>query len=198
MQDLVSHINTRKELFERKIKVEQQGIAEDLQTVHGLIKSFKKCLRELEESLNSLRREQKVTKENNKVDEKIKEKVSLIKRVQARLSYRKETVIELQAENKEYQQAELYLQKQHRILQLSIEFAKLKLHKGSTSSRIQKFHKFRADESIVGDRCSVCLEDVLLGRRMMRLDCQHVFCQGCVKGWFADHNTCLNCRHLFR
>ena len=152
MQDLVSHINTRKELFERKIKVEQQGIAEDLQTVHGLIKSFKKCLRELEESLNSLRREQKVTKENNKVDEKIKEKVSLIKRVQARLSYRKETVIELQAENKEYQQAELYLQKQHRILQLSIEFAKLKLHKGSTSSRIQKFHKFRADELIVGDR----------------------------------------------
>ena len=64
---------------------------------------------------------------------------------------------------------------------------------------IQQFHQFEADESLVGDQCGVCLDDIEVGRRMMRLNCngQHVFCQDCVEGWFADHNTCPNCRHIF-
>ena len=71
--------------------------------------------------------------------------------------------------------------------------------KGLTPARIQKFHQILADESIVGERCSICQDDIEVGRRMMRLDCdgQHVFCQDCVEGWFADHNTCPNCRHIF-
>ena len=70
---------------------------------------------------------------------------------------------------------------------------------GLSSARIQQFHKFQADESLVGDRCSVCQDDVEVGRRMMRLNCdgQHVFCQDCVEGWLANHNTCPNCRHVF-
>ena len=71
---------------------------------------------------------------------------------------------------------------------------------GLQPARVQKFHQFSADESIIGDRCTICQDDdIEVGRRMMRLDCngQHIFCQGCVEGWFADHNTCPNCRHLF-
>ena len=70
---------------------------------------------------------------------------------------------------------------------------------GLTAARIQRFHQFPADESVAGDLCSICRDDVEIGRSMMRLDCngQHVFCQGCVEGWFAAHNTCPYCNHVF-
>ena len=68
---------------------------------------------------------------------------------------------------------------------------------GLSSARIQQFHQFAADQSQVGERCSVCQDEIEVGRRMMRLDCHHVFCQGCVEGWLADHKTCPNCRHVF-
>ena len=43
------------------------------------------------------------------------------------------------------------------------------------------------------------MEDIEIGRKMMRLNCdgQHTFCQVCIERWFADHNTCPNCRHVF-
>ena len=68
---------------------------------------------------------------------------------------------------------------------------------GLTPARIQQFHQFEADESLAGDLCSICQDDIEVGRRMIRLDCHHVFCQDCVKGWLADHHTCPNCRHVF-
>ena len=70
---------------------------------------------------------------------------------------------------------------------------------GLTSETIQTFHLFTADESHVGDQCSICMGDIDVGRRMMRLTCegQHSFCQECIEGWFAEHNTCPICRHKF-
>ena len=75
----------------------------------------------------------------------------------------------------------------------------LQRQQGLTAARIQQFQQFPADESLVGDRCSVCQYEIEVGRSMMRLDCngQHVFCQDCVEGWFAGHKTCPNCRHAF-
>ena len=66
-------------------------------------------------------------------------------------------------------------------------------------ARIQHFSKFSADESIVGDQCVICMGNVEIGRSMMRLNCdgQHTFCQICIEGWFADHNTCPICRQEF-
>ena len=92
------------------------------------------------------------------------------------------------------------LQQQSELIQQQIEDKRQQLHNGLSPARIQQFHQFLADQSLVGDHCGVCLDDIELGRRMMRLDCngQHAFCQGCVEGWFADHNTCPNCRHLFQ
>ena len=71
---------------------------------------------------------------------------------------------------------------------------------GLSPASIQQFHQFEAGQSQVGERCSVCQDDIVVGRRLMRLDCdgQHVFHQDCVEGWFADHNTCPNCRHVFQ
>ena len=73
------------------------------------------------------------------------------------------------------------------------------LQQGLCSDVIEKFPLFTADESHVGDQCSICMEDFEIGRNMMRLDCdgKHAFCQVCIEGWFADHNTCPLCRHMF-
>ena len=71
--------------------------------------------------------------------------------------------------------------------------------RGLTLQRIQQFEQFQADESHVGDQCAICMEEINIGRNMMRLDCDghHTFCQVCIKGWFAGHNTCPICRHEF-
>ena len=73
------------------------------------------------------------------------------------------------------------------------------LHQGLSSDVIEKFPRFTADQSHVGDQCSICMENYEIGRNMMRLDCdgKHAFCQVCIEGWFADHNTCPLCRHAF-
>ena len=71
--------------------------------------------------------------------------------------------------------------------------------KGLTPRRIRSFKLFTTDETHIGDQCSVCMEELDVGRRMRRLTCdgQHYFCQQCIEGWFADHNTCPLCRHKF-
>ena len=43
--------------------------------------------------------------------------------------------------------------------------------KGLSPERIHQFHQFLADESLAGDRCGVCLEDLVVGRRMVRFNC---------------------------
>ena len=70
---------------------------------------------------------------------------------------------------------------------------------GLTPRRIRRFQLFTADETHVGDQCSICIEDVDVGRNMRRLTCdgQHYFCQECIEGWLAQHNTCPLCRHKF-
>ena len=71
--------------------------------------------------------------------------------------------------------------------------------RGLEPETIQQFQQFQADESFVGDQCTICMENVEVGRNMMRLDCdgQHTFCQVCIEGWFAEHKTCPICRHKF-
>ena len=70
---------------------------------------------------------------------------------------------------------------------------------GLSPTRIREFQIFTADESNVNDQCSICMEEINVGRRMKRLTCdgQHYFCQECIEGWFAEHNTCPLCRHTF-
>ena len=70
---------------------------------------------------------------------------------------------------------------------------------GLTPRSIRRFHLFSADETLVGEECAICLENINIGRRMRRLTCdgQHAFCPGCCETWFANNNTCPLCRHAF-
>ena len=65
--------------------------------------------------------------------------------------------------------------------------------------KIRSFHLFTADETLVGQQCAICLEDINVGRRLRRLTCDgnHAFCPGCCETWFANNNTCPLCRHVF-
>ena len=74
-----------------------------------------------------------------------------------------------------------------------------RIQQGYRSIKFKMFTLFMADESDVGDQCSICMEDYEIGRNIMRLNCdgKHAFCQVCIEGWFADHNTCPLCRHIF-
>ena len=83
--------------------------------------------------------------------------------------------------------------------QMDVDVPEEEEQQGLTPQRIQQFEQFQADDSFVGDQCVICMEDIEIGRNMMRLDCdgQHTFCQSCIEGWLADHNTCPVCRHKF-
>ena len=83
--------------------------------------------------------------------------------------------------------------------EIDFDYSDDEQQQGLNFQRIQQFERFQADESFVGNQCVICMEDFEIGRNMMRLDCdgQHTFCQVCIEGWFADHNTCPICRHTF-
>ena len=59
--------------------------------------------------------------------------------------------------------------------------------------------QYTADESLVGEKCGVCLNDIEVGMNMIRLscNCEHVFCRDCVGKWVVINNNCPNCRHSF-
>ena len=92
-----------------------------------------------------------------------------------------------------------YRQVSHHAKQMIENLQQQRIQQGIRSKPIKKFPLFMADQSHVGDQCSICMEDFEIGKNMMRLDCdgKHAFCQVCIEGWFADHNTCPLCRHMF-
>ena len=198
MQDFESYTNGQKQLYFNVKKMAQHKIANDLKDVNEVVQKYNKKIKEFNEEIYFARL-QRETEETHELNERLRQNVATLNTLQTDLSNLKNQEKKLQKTNKQLQEAESFLQEQHLFLQQQIIVAKQKLHKGLSSSRIQQFHTFPAGESLVGNQCGVCLEDIDLRRRMMRLDCngQHIFCQGCVEGWFADHNTCPNCRHIF-
>ena len=70
---------------------------------------------------------------------------------------------------------------------------------GLTPQRIAKFEHFTADESLVGEKCIVCLDELEVGTKMVRLDCHvsHFLCNTCTDAWFKNHITCPLCKHVF-
>ena len=71
---------------------------------------------------------------------------------------------------------------------------------GLTPERIERFEHFNADESLVGEQCIVCMDELQIDTEMVRLDCHvdHILCKKCTDNWFKDHNTCPSCRNVFK
>jgi Ring finger domain len=46
--------------------------------------------------------------------------------------------------------------------------------------------------------CYICLENLLKGSCMRKLQCSHVFCIDCIDRWFMYHSTCPICKFNFK
>ena len=117
----------------------------------------------------------------------------------AQRKYR-DQIRKLQIKLRNLQRFQTVFEQESTMIRLQFEEVRLRIQNqnGLTSERIKQLHKFLADESLVGQHCGVCLVDIEVGRRMMRLDCNghHIFCHDCCEKWFADNNTCPNCRQV--
>ena len=71
---------------------------------------------------------------------------------------------------------------------------------GLTRERIERFQHFEAGESLDGEKCIVCREDLEFGTQMVRLDCHvsHYLCKICTVEWFKDNNRCPTCNNIFK
>lgn len=67
---------------------------------------------------------------------------------------------------------------------------------GLSPERIEMFEHFQFNG---GQQCQVCMDDLEIGRSMIRLDCdgKHSMCEKCAYQWFSSHNTCHVCRKVF-
>ena len=185
-------------IFETLIEVIQQ-VNDSLQNIDNSEKLLKENLSKFKLSIESKNNKLK----SNKVQ--IITRLSIV-RLQKNITKTQRAVIKKQ-NKKEFlnttmnfcKSVQNELQQQVERVQLQVEEKKRQLLKGLTSKTIKKFYHFEANISLVGDQCSICMEDVEVGRNIMRLTCdgRHYFCQECIEGWFADHNTCPVCRHTF-
>ena len=68
---------------------------------------------------------------------------------------------------------------------------------GLPADKIREFPTFEADDYHVYAGCTICIDGVHIGKRMMRLGCMHVYCEGCIREWFEKNSTCPQCRKRF-
>ena len=108
-------------------------------------------------------------------------------------------VKKIQWENWEIKQFLKILQSKIEFVHERVEDKRLLLKKAFDEARKKTYHQFTADKSSIGDQCAICMEDVEVGRKMVRLGCkgQHTFCQICIEEWFTKQKTCPICRHKF-
>ena len=71
--------------------------------------------------------------------------------------------------------------------------------KGLSRERIARFEHFAADESLAGEQCQICYDELVVGTTMVRLDCEgkHFMCESCAHKWFEEQKTCPVCRKYF-
>lgn len=52
----------------------------------------------------------------------------------------------------------------------------------------------RCEHSNSGDKCPVCLENMLMGSQLIRLPCSHIFHDNCILQWLKTGHMCPLCR----
>ena len=200
LDDFLQLINRENEHYAITIKESRDNIKGKLQTLDDYLKTAKEKLRKIEDAVEQefrrLMFEMSLSDETNTYLEGAVYYQKALKTAEQSLKEKKAGVLQ---EEKDLQVLEKYMKEQDVLLHQQILLARNKLHKGLTPERIQKFRKFEADVSLVGDQCAVCMDEFEVGREMMQLDCkgQHKFCQECVERWLANHNTCPVCREKF-
>ena len=198
VDDFENIVNNMKDNYFKQIEESLENNKKDLQTLDDALKMFDEKQRTLDEvAINVFMHAMSLG--DVETNANLKQAIEHQNAFRNSINTLKEKKAGVLQEEKDFHELEKCIQVQHELLQQQVLLARIKLHKGLTPERIQKFRKFEADELMVGDQCSICLNEFEVGREMMQLDCdgQHNFCQQCVESWFADHNTCPVCREKF-
>ena len=66
--------------------------------------------------------------------------------------------------------------------------------RGLTPDRIERFSTFNADQKSVDDGCAICIDGVEINKLMIRLECNHLYCNECISKWFENNTSCPVCR----
>lgn len=48
--------------------------------------------------------------------------------------------------------------------------------------------------ALIGESCTICLEQFSRNHKIISLDCNHTFHSSCILRWYQDHVTCPVCR----
>ena len=51
-------------------------------------------------------------------------------------------------------------------------------------------------DNVGDDECSICLDDLKPGTRLLRLPCGHMYHPDCIRSWFRGHNFCPLCKFV--
>ena len=51
---------------------------------------------------------------------------------------------------------------------------------GMSSDRVERISSLNADEKSVDDGRANCIDSVEINKLMIRLDCNHLYCSGCI------------------
>ncbi|KAK8690950.1 hypothetical protein V6N13_074474 [Hibiscus sabdariffa] len=80
-----------------------------------------------------------------------------------------------------------------RVTRESMEHAVIKLVPAAATS-IQALEKVTSNASTSKEKCSVCMEEMVIGSQVTRLPCSHVFHGDCIVPWLNTSHMCPICR----
>ena len=69
--------------------------------------------------------------------------------------------------------------------------------------RIEKFNHTRYkkmkynDEIEYDESCTICLDDFNRNEKILKLKCNHIYHEKCIKTWFTKKSNCPNCNNSF-
>ena len=68
----------------------------------------------------------------------------------------------------------------------------------ASEDAIRSLRKKQVDREMLGDEgkaeCSICMDEVEMGKEVTMLPCDHWFHGDCVTAWLKEHDTCPHCR----
>jgi len=72
------------------------------------------------------------------------------------------------------------------------------IYKGATKQELKKIPIIFPTKELLAETCAICQEKFRLRSKIMKLNCKHYFCQGCISKWFENSINCPTCRKSIR
>jgi hypothetical protein len=60
---------------------------------------------------------------------------------------------------------------------------------------VPKYKQIKIGDNIIGQTCSICIDEYKTKEYKRELDCKHMFHKKCIDKWLKTHLTCPCCRN---